>query len=142
MSLPNHSIQPVREADLPFLASFLHTSKLALPINRLLFKEWPNDAAQKPLYAGAMRSGFEDADVDDLKCVDADTGEIVAYIAISRKRPGPDPTADRLKRSDAGKGDFFHPDIIAAVTDAVGEINRDVQNLDRIGRCSLGSKMR
>lgn len=74
MSVPNHSIVPVTAQDLPTMAKLLCDSKLQLTINRLLFKDWPNEAAQVPNYTRAVEGSFKDPSVESFKVVD-DKGE-------------------------------------------------------------------
>ncbi|KAJ5730573.1 uncharacterized protein N7483_005081 [Penicillium malachiteum] len=44
----NYRIERVEKDDLPFLGKFIHSAKLALSINRLLYLNWPNEELQRP----------------------------------------------------------------------------------------------
>ncbi|OQV09219.1 hypothetical protein CLAIMM_13365 [Cladophialophora immunda] len=120
MAYQKQSISPVSSSDLPFLSDLVHTCKLALPINRLLFKDWPNDAAQKPLYAAAVESAFKGESVDCLKSVDQQPGDILAYLALTRKRPH---TGSTETQPPSGKGigsekqqdipEFFNSEVLS-----------------------------
>jgi len=77
MSTINYSILPLLESDLPTLAQFVQESKLGLTINRLLFKDWPNEAAQRENYSKAMESNFADPDAERFKVVDNESGLVV-----------------------------------------------------------------
>lgn len=55
MSAPGYTLRPVQSSDIPVLGDLLYNSKLALTINRLLFKDWPNEAAQRRNYAAVLR---------------------------------------------------------------------------------------
>jgi hypothetical protein len=103
MATPKHSISAVEKANLPTLATLVAASKLSLTINRLLFKDWPNHAAQKPLYTGAVEGGFADPSVTNLKVVDNGSGEIVGYLGLTRKRPAPVPAKKEGERGDGEK---------------------------------------
>ncbi|KAJ5220223.1 hypothetical protein N7468_009427 [Penicillium chermesinum] len=85
MSYPNYTLVPVESEDLPVLAQFLHSSKQALSINRLIFLDWPNDKIQMRMYSGAVKGGFEDPSIKNFKAVDNDTKEIIGYIAFAKK---------------------------------------------------------
>lgn len=87
MAIPNYSILPVSSSDLPTLATFVHSSKRSLTINRLLFKDWPNEVAQKPLYTHAIESAFKDPSTDSLKVVDDESGDTPGFLVLTRKRP-------------------------------------------------------
>ena len=132
----SNSILPVSSSDLPIIGDFLYSSKLSLTINRLLFKDWPNEATQRPLYAGAVESGFKDPSVECLKVVDDDSRDIVGYLGLKRKRP-----ANKEQYTDAGNGggkqnipDGLNPDVLSAVSTAVTEIAKEMEGTDHFGR--------
>ena len=152
MSLPNHSIHPVSSCDLAFLSEFVHTQKLALPINRLLFKAWPNDAAQKPLYAGAVESAFRDSSVECLKMVDDHAGDIVGYLALSRKRGvqrteqadsdqsdeqrhggGKDRRQQQQQQQSPNIPEFFNSEVLDAISKATTELAEEFEGIDHFG---------
>jgi hypothetical protein len=128
MATPKHTIHPVEKSDLPTLATLVGASKLALTINRLLFKDWPNEVAQKPLYTGAVEGGFADPSVTNLKAVDNETGEIVGYLGLTRKRPAVTAT-EKKKEEEKAPGDLpsqvpfgIVPEVLKEVVRAIGEV--------------------
>lgn len=143
----SYTIAAVENDDLSTLADLVHTSKLSLPINQLLFKDWPNDAAQKPLYTQAVVSSHHDPAVTDLKAVDDVSGQIIGYIAFTRKQ-GPDVTtsaddgdgmreaSDQQQQNSPPEG--LKPDVLAAVAGLNTEESRHFSCLHRYGtpRCS------
>ncbi|OAP63211.1 hypothetical protein AYL99_02438 [Fonsecaea erecta] len=132
----NSTIRPVSSSDLPLLSELVHTCKLALPVNRLLFKDWPNNAAQRPLYAAAVESAFKGESVDSLKAVDQESGDILGHLALTRKRP----LTQTKTQPPSGKGirsekqedipDFFNPELLSAVSNAVSEIAKGTEEFD------------
>ncbi|KAJ5825312.1 hypothetical protein N7474_002450 [Penicillium riverlandense] len=130
---PKHSILPISGSDLPTLANFLHTSKLALTVNRLIFKYWPNDVTQLQLYTQAVEFGFSDPSVECLKVVDDESGDIVGYLALSRKQ------AENEEEKPAGSGedpepgvpDGLNPPVFKAVMGAVSGITKEFEKIDR-----------
>jgi hypothetical protein len=84
------SIHPILESDVQAHGSLLRDAKLELTINRLLFNDWPNDEAQKPVYEGAVRGGFNDPATESWKVVDDETGAMVGYLSLTRKTPSKD----------------------------------------------------
>jgi hypothetical protein len=133
----SNSILPVSSSDIHTLGDFLYTSKLTLTINRLLFKDWPNETIQKPIYTGSVESAFKDPSVECLKVVDDDSGDIVGYLALTRRRP----MAKTEHPPDAGNGggkqnipDGFNPDVLSAVSAAVTEMAKQVEGTDHFGR--------
>lgn len=139
----SYTILPVQLDDLPALADLVHTSKLALPVNQLLFRNWPNDAAQKPLYTQAVVSSHNDPTVRDLKAVDTISGKIAGYIAFSRKHPtaasasipdtdsAKDDTQQPQQQSSTPEG--LNPDVLAAIAGLGAETARHFDSLARYG---------
>ncbi|KAF4626815.1 hypothetical protein G7Y89_g11342 [Cudoniella acicularis] len=104
MATPNISIHPLLPSDLPKHASLLLSSKLALSINRLLFKNWPNEPFQLANYTKAAESGFNDKDSETWKVIDDGTEEIVGHFVLSRKR-GEDVGVGEGKEGEEEKGE-------------------------------------
>jgi GNAT superfamily N-acetyltransferase len=126
-----HSIHPVSSPDLPTLAQFLQESKLSLTINRLLFKDWPNETAQQAVYTHAVETGFQNPAVESFKVVDDEAGLIVGHLVLSRKRPA----GTEAPSSEKGKGspvpDGVDGEVFAAVEAAIAAIDtaKDVDHL-------------
>lgn len=134
MTPPNYSILPVVEADLPFLANFIHAAKLRLSINRLLFLDWPNGEAQMKMYTAAVISGFEDPATECFKAVDLETNEIIGYLVIARKRPSQEPPEYEISRySDSNTPEGLNPHVFAQVVTASAEIEKETKNTDFLG---------
>lgn len=93
------SILPVVEADLAVLSGFLYWSKLALAINRVLVKDWPNEERQKKNYADALYGSFLDPSNECIKAVDEETGEIVGFVVLTRQHAPPESEA-KTKEGD------------------------------------------
>jgi hypothetical protein len=87
MSTNASSIHPVTSKDLPTLIQFLHESKLALTINRLLWKDWPNDICQRPQYINAIESSFKSEWCEIFKAVDDESGTIVGHLVLTLRKP-------------------------------------------------------
>ena len=135
MSALTFSVVPVMKSDLPAIAHLVHTCKLALPINRLLFENWPNDAAQKPLYTAAVNSSFDDDAVQCWKAVNDETGALVGYIATTRKRPENIEAQDKeeTKDDEPTVPDGLNAEVIAAVSNATSQIARTMVETDHFG---------
>ena len=146
------NIIPVEASDIPTLGTdLLYPQKLALTINRLLFKDWPNEPVQKANSTRAVESSFNDPDVECLKAVD-EHGDIIGYVALTRKHQPPTNNTVAVPPSDdaadtgtgtAGEGggkqdgsppDFFNPHVLSAVQAAVAEINQTTQTTEHYGR--------
>jgi GNAT superfamily N-acetyltransferase len=128
------SILPVDRSDLSVIADFVHSSKLSLTINRLLFKDWPNEAAQKAVYTKAVESAFDDPSVEGLKALM--NGEIVGYVGLTRKRPAKNVTDRPLATDEDGMPpppDHFNPEVLMMVSNAVTEINKEMEGIDHFG---------
>lgn len=134
MSIPNHSILPVSASDLPTLAQFLRSSKLQLAINRFLFKDWPNEAAQIANYTSAVESGFKDPDpsTDRLKVVDDKSGEIVAHLVLTRKRPSSTEASTDQEDEKQNVPNGVDPEVFTTVTKAVTKVDQEMEGIDHL----------
>lgn len=134
MAAPKYSIASVSEPDLPFLANFIHAAKLSLSINRLIFKDWPNEALQKQVYSNAVQDGYSNPLMKCFKAVDVDSNEIVGYFVLARKRP--------VKKSLTDSGsegvqqaipDGFNLGLFRELTNATIQIAKQTDAIDRFG---------
>lgn len=75
-------------SDISQLSHLLYEAKIALPINRLLWKDWPNTSVQHSHYVVALESSFDSDSVDIYKVVEASFTmvSIIGYIVISHKQ--------------------------------------------------------
>lgn len=134
------SIVPATPEDLPAIASLVHTSKQTLTINRVLFKDWPNEAAQRPIYAAAVEAGFRDPQTQTLKAVDDTTGEILGHLVFATRRAATEskgPIKDESgKAGDDGVPECFNPGVLRMVGEAVTELRKDWEGVDHCGQFS------
>ena len=143
MAALNYSISPVSSSDLPTLASFTHSSKLALSINRLIFQPWPNEPVQRALYTHAVESAYEDPSMKCFKAVEDESNEIIGYFVIARRQPVSskgEPSTDTNSHNASGGQDM--PDglnlgLLTEVNKATAEIAKDTEGIDRLGKSSL-----
>lgn len=134
MASPYH-ILPVESSDLATLAEFVYHSKLNLTINRLLYKDWPNEVAQRHQYTLAVEGGFDNPNTESLKVVDA-SGEIVGYIALTRIHPtnANEPANDDKGSQQQNATDVFNQDVLNAVIQGVAEVAKVTQTMDHYGK--------
>lgn len=129
------SILPVVRTDLPTLTGFVHSSKLRLTINRLLYLDWPNDAAQKPQYRNTVESSFNNDAVHCLKAVDEESNELIGYLVLTPKTPfeegGDDEIGKDSKEQSVPEG--MHAGVLSAVISAMAEINQETDSLGHLG---------
>lgn len=132
MSILNHSILPATEADLPVIAGFLLASKLQLAVNRFLFKDWPNEPAQRDLYTSAVEGGFKDPQSTTLKVVDDRSGETVAHLILKRRTGGEakEPAVDVDGTQEVPRG--MDPDVLPTVMRMIREVDEEMQGIDHI----------
>ncbi|KAJ5201383.1 uncharacterized protein N7498_006046 [Penicillium cinerascens] len=130
MAAPKYSIASVSEPDLPFLANFIHAAKLSLSINRLIFKDWPNEALQKQMYSEAVQDGYSNPSMECFKAVDVDSNEIVGYFVLARKRPVKESLIDSGSEGEAIP-DGFNLGLFREMTDATIQIAKQTDAIDR-----------
>lgn len=138
-----YKIEPVTSNDLPFLSKFIHSAKLALSINCLIFLDWPNEPLQNKLYSRAVRSGYEDPSIDCFKAVDNNnnTQEIIGYIAMRKQSaPKPEEAFKETSKEQEASGDSvphgLNPPLFAEVNNAVSEIAECTKGLELLGKSS------
>lgn len=130
MPTPKYSIAPVTKPGLPTLADLIHSAKLVLSVNRLIFNNWPNDELQKKtLYKGAIESAYADPAAECFKAVDVDSNEIIGYFVLSRKRPSREQTSAGDDSEHAGRSmpDGLNPGLIGEVSNATAGIAKEVE---------------
>lgn len=76
-----------------FWGGIPYRSKLTLTINRLLFKNWPNEAIRLQNYASTVE-GMETSTADSLSGIDSDSGEVIGPLALTQRKPA---SADESK---------------------------------------------
>lgn len=134
MAAPNYTITPVSESDLPFLASFIHTAKLSLSINRLIFNDWPKDATQTQMYTGAVRGGYADPSTECFKAVDCNSDEIIGYFVLARKQAVQETPAEaENKYSTPVIPDGLNLGLFGEVMNATKQISQNVEAINRFG---------
>lgn len=128
------SILHVSESDFTTLAEFIHSSKLSLAINGFLYDDWPNEAAQKPIYRQAVESSFNNPESHCLKAVDQESGDILGYLVLTRKRPGQGSSPEEESTAGQEVPEGMNRDVFCAVAQAVNIINQETDKLDRLGK--------
>jgi hypothetical protein len=130
------SVLPVTGTDISVLADFLYTSKLCLSINRLLYKDWPNESAQRPHCASVIKGSLADPSSECLKAVDAETGDILGFVVLTKKIAQ---TKEEIasKDRDTGKSsvpEIVNPEVYHAVMKATAELRCEEANVNHFGR--------
>jgi hypothetical protein len=146
MAGPKHvdriSISRVAISDLFFLAKFIHSAKLSLSINRLLYQPWPNDPVQKKQYTGAVEGAFADSSMECFKATNGDSNTIIGYIVLARKTatkedlmaPAQSESSDNGQNVPEPEG--MNPGVLAEVSTANIAISKATENFDRYGKVS------
>ncbi|KAI1130426.1 hypothetical protein F5Y10DRAFT_235649 [Nemania abortiva] len=116
MPVPNYSVVPMTEDDVPTITGFLYDSKLQLSINRLLISDWPNPPFQKAHYGGVIERSVLDQQLTSLKVVDNTTKRAVAHLFYGRKPS----RATEQGSSEVPAG--FAPDVYRAVMEFSKEL--------------------
>ncbi|CAG8973946.1 hypothetical protein HYALB_00007475 [Hymenoscyphus albidus] len=124
------TILPVQKSDLPDAANLIHTSKLALPINRLLYKNWPADAAQEEQCLNAVTGAFHNPTMESFKVVDPDTQEMVAYLVLTREKGKVVKMGDEVKTAKENTIERFDERILEWVEKSSLFLREDFEGRD------------
>lgn len=89
--LPGYTLRPAQKADIPALSNLLYTSKLALTINRLLFKTGQTRLSSAKTTPPLSRpSALGPSTTESLTVVHDKSDQIVAHLALTRRKPEPE----------------------------------------------------
>ncbi|KAI9036765.1 uncharacterized protein KD926_001343 [Aspergillus affinis] len=134
MASLNYTLRPPNRSDVPVLSDLLYNSKLTLTINRLLFKDCPNEQAQRKNYASVF-DGLESSPTETVAVCDAASGEVVGLLAFARKRPSvdTDESASPSTKEPQNKPDIFNQEVLGAVMETVKTLSENTKGLDHYG---------
>ncbi|PYI25024.1 hypothetical protein BP00DRAFT_462175 [Aspergillus indologenus CBS 114.80] len=117
-----------------------------LAFNRLVFKNWPNEAAQKALHQATIERTLAQAGtVESLKAVDDATGEIIGSVTVSREGPASGQqqeqhsNAEGVHRGRTEDLDGIHPEVYAAAVGACLELDRSNETFEHFEITYVGA---
>ncbi|KAL2822233.1 hypothetical protein BDW59DRAFT_180907 [Aspergillus cavernicola] len=138
MAATNYTIRAREPSDIPATGELLYRSKLSLTINRLLFKNWPNEEVQRKNYKSALEN-VDSSTVESLSVIDNASGDVLGLLDIMRKRPATNinqastPVVEKDKGSAPLEGpDYFNPEVLSAVQTASMALDRVMEETDHI----------
>jgi hypothetical protein len=85
--MEKYDVLPFTQSDLPTLANLSWLSKQPSTLNRVLYKDWPNEKVQKSQGAKVTEAQFAGDNTKGWKLVDKG-GEMVGYVALTKIAPG------------------------------------------------------
>ncbi|KAL3480443.1 acyl-CoA N-acyltransferase [Aspergillus californicus] len=85
MASTTYTIRPMEKSDILETGEMLYKSKLALTINRLLFKNWPDTEAQRNNYTGTLEN-LDFSIMEPLSVVD--NASEITYILVKPEHRG------------------------------------------------------
>jgi hypothetical protein len=138
-------MSPVTEQDIPIVSRAVYSSKLPLTINRLLYKNWPNEDAQMKQGTNAVTSSLKNPLTEIFsKVVDGETGEIVGHVVLTRQVPAPtkveDKEKDELKEKNeqaSAVPEGMDERVIAAVVKGTMELRQEMEKIEHLGQFLL-----
>lgn len=136
MSSDKYTIRPFEAGDVAATGELLFTQKLGLTINRLLFKNWPNEEAQRKNYTRTV-ANLDPGTMEALTVVENASGEIVGHLTMTRKKPAPKdegPGSGNDNGKDKEIPDYFNADVLSTVIKVAKELDAVMKDTDHIGR--------
>ncbi|KAL3461728.1 acyl-CoA N-acyltransferase [Aspergillus heterothallicus] len=131
-------LTPFTPAHIPETAELLFTAKLGLTINRLLFKNWPNETVQRQHYTAVLEDTSASG-IESLSVVDEVSGQVLGHLSITWRKPAglesedPKEESERKIRGELSEVPaFFDPEVLAAVQAAVVELGKGLEELDHL----------
>lgn len=132
MSSDKYTIRPFEAGDIAETGELLFTQKLGLTINRLLFKNWPNEEVQRKNYTTTLANLDPDT-MESLTVVENASGDIVGHLSMSRKKPAPKADENSGNGNEGEVPDHFNADVLATVMNVAGELDAVMKDTDHIG---------
>ncbi|KAL1631531.1 hypothetical protein SLS54_000292 [Diplodia seriata] len=102
---------------------------LPLAINRFLYEDWPNEAAQSAQCTRTIETAFRNPSSEMFKVVDDATREIVAHLVVSYKLPADEDDKEQQKVPEGMVPDIFH-----RVIKATAQLREAVEGIEHLGR--------
>ncbi len=127
-----YTIRPFQAGDVAETGELLFTQKLGLTINRLLFKNWPNEEVQRKNYTSTLANLDPDT-MESLTVVENASGDIVGHLSMTRKKPAPKTDENPGNGEEGEVPDHFNADVLATVMKAANELDAVMKNTDHIG---------
>jgi hypothetical protein len=113
------SIIPATLADLPVLARLLCDTKLTLKINRLLWKDWPNEILQLSKCRRAIEGSFGNPASKNLKLIDNDSGEIIGHLTLTPRNLSAEKVQLSADQKPAAPEPGMNAEVALAVNNAI-----------------------
>ncbi|KAF4943781.1 hypothetical protein FSARC_14832 [Fusarium sarcochroum] len=124
------SISAAILADLPVLGDFLYSSKLALSINRLLIKDWPNEENQRKNYSSSIETSLSDPTMECLKAVDNVSGNIVGFVVLENSSAEAEQTSDDESTTKRTAPDWMDSDLFSEVMEGSAFLDQQSETFD------------
>ncbi|KAL2793937.1 hypothetical protein BJX66DRAFT_351492 [Aspergillus keveii] len=131
---PSYILTHFTPSHIPQTSELLFSSKLGLTINRLLFKNWPNEAVQRRNYTAVLES-LPRSGVEALSVLDEDSGEVLGHLSLTRKMPAERKEEDKGEEKAVKEQevpDIFTPEVLSAVQAAVSELSSGLEGVDHL----------
>lgn len=134
--MPPHTIVPATEADITTIVNMLYLEKISLPLNQLMWKQWPNETPQKARIESAVSGSLKDANHQTYKFLDGENGEVVGLLVLARSGPTiPDEQSEKPE-DETPKPSIpseLRGDVFEMVVAGINDICKDSTTKDRIG---------
>ena len=132
MSSDRYTIRPFEAGDVAETGELLFTQKLGLTINRLLFKNWPNEEVQLKNYTSTL-ANLDAATMESLTVVENASGDIVGHLSMTRKKPAPETDENPGNGREGEIPDHFNADVLSTVMEVASELDAVMKDTDHIG---------
>nr|XP_036576438.1 acetyltransferase [Colletotrichum truncatum]KAF6783176.1 acetyltransferase [Colletotrichum truncatum] len=124
------SVLPISDPDFPTLVDFIYSSKVDLAINRFLYRDWPNESAQKLVCRQAVESSFNDPAAHCLKAVDPQSGDVIGYLVLTRRKPAEGSSPKEESTGGQDVPERMNPEVFSTLMQAAKEISQEADKLD------------
>ena len=84
-------------------------------------------------YTSAVESSFKDPSSELLKVVDDKSGDIVAHLVLTQKKPRDTELHSEKEEAEENSPEGFEPELLAMVKKAGTEVDKEAEGIDRLG---------
>lgn len=136
LSDAKYAVLPATQSDLTAIAALLQASKLPLVINRILYKDWPNEGAQLAQCTRAIQGGFKNPASEMLKVVDNSTDEIIGHLVLKHRNYKTEERANtpvEKPEEEQNVPDGMVPEVFHMVVDGAAEIDSAMEGIEHLG---------
>lgn len=134
--MPTYTIAHGTETDVSAMVDLVYHEKISLPINQLMWRNWPNEAPQKARIESAVRGSLSEPIHTVHKIVDDEVDRVVGLLVLTQGHASTPEERSKQSSNDGSKPTLppeLRQDVTETIMAAIGDIEKDSTHVERIG---------